>query len=77
MYTCHLKDTDNFNDEIGEIVTSKVNKSAIGLKNKSINTWKAILPNGLTKSYMNGEVIKLGKGLKIDFGDNVVGEIML
>ncbi len=77
VYTCHLKDTDNFNDEIGEIVTSKVNKSAIGLKNKSINTWKAILPNGLTKSYMNGEVIKLGKGLKIDFGDNVVGEIML
>ena len=52
MYTCHLKDTDNFNDKrISEIVTSKLNKSAIGLKNKSINTWKAIYANGLTKYY--------------------------
>ena len=47
----------------------------LGLKNNSANTWDAILPNGTSKPYPNGTVIKLGRGIKINFGNGNTGEV--
>lgn len=49
---------------------------SLGLRNDSNNTWEAILPNGSSKGYPNGQVIKLGKGIKINFGNGNVAEVI-
>lgn len=77
VYGCHvIYDSDDFTEPKGEIVTSKSNPAVKGLRNESENSWTAILPNGVTKAYDNGQVIKIGRGLKIDFGNGNVGEII-
>ncbi len=77
IYSCHaVYDSDDFKAVKGEIVSSRQDLSIIGLKNSSDFTWTAILPNGNTKPYSNGQVIKLGRGLKIHFGNSNEGEII-
>ena len=77
IYACHsVHDSDNYKEEKGEIITSRQDPSLVGLKNNSENSWTAILPNGTSKAYTNGQVIKLGRGLKINFGNNNEGEII-
>ena len=76
IYACHaVYDSDDFREVKGEVITSKQDASLVGLKNNSDNSWTAILPNGTTKAYANGQVIKLGKGLKINFGNGNEAEI--
>lgn len=76
IYACHaVHDSDDFREAKGMVITSKQDPSLIGLKNDSDKNWTAILPNGATKSYGNGQVIKLGKGLKINFGNGNIAEI--
>lgn len=76
IYACHTENNDNFREVKGEIIKGKNDPTAIGLKNIFDNVWIATLPNGDSKSFSKGEVIKLGKGLKIDFGHNNVYEII-
>ena len=77
IYACHaVHDSDDFREVKGEIITSRQDPSLIGLKNDSDNSWTAILPNGATKVYTNGQVIKLGRGLKINFGNGNEAEII-
>ena len=77
VHACHvIHDSDDFKDIKGEVVTSRTDTSLIGLKNDSDNTWTAILPNGTTKPYARNQVIKIGKGLKINFGNGNEGEII-
>lgn len=77
IYSCHtVYDSDDFKDTKGEVVTSINNPSVIGLKNTSDEVWNATLPNGTSKAYENGKVIKLGIGIKIDFGNGNIGEII-
>jgi hypothetical protein len=51
------------------------NSSVLGLKNLSDSDWEAILPNGATKVYNPGQVIRLGKGIKIKFSHQNVAEV--
>lgn len=77
LYNCHiLADSDDFKEVKAEIITGKNDPTIVGLKNNSDNTWIGILPNGQTKSFGKGEVVKLGKGLKINFGNNNICEII-
>lgn len=76
IYACHaIYDSDDFKEVKGEVITSRQDPSLIGLKNLSENSWVAMLPNGTTKAYDNGQVIKLGRGLKINFGNGNEAEI--
>lgn len=77
LYACHtVHDSDDFKEAKGEIITSRQDPSLVGLKNNSDATWTAILPNGASKPYTNGQVIKLGRGLKISFGNGNEAEIV-
>lgn len=77
LYACHVQyDSDDFKEAKGEVISSRNNPSLLGLKNDSNNTWEAILPNGSSKGYPNGQVIKLGKGIKINFGNGNVAEVI-
>ena len=77
LYACHtVHDSDDFKEPKGEIITSRQDSSLVGLKNNSDATWTAILPNGASKPYSNGQVIKLGRGLKINFGNGNEAEIV-
>lgn len=77
IYACHvLHDSDDFKEVKGEVITSRNNVSLLGLKNETDFTWTAILPNGTTKPYAKDQVIKLGRGLKINFGNGNEGEII-
>lgn len=77
LYACHVQyDSDDFKESRGEVVASRNNPALLGLKNDSNNTWEAILPNGTSKGYPNGQVIKLGKGIKINFGNGNIGEVI-
>ncbi len=77
IYACHAQyDSDDFRQVRGEVVASRTNPALLGLRNDSDSTWEAILPNGTSKSYTKGQVIKLGKGIKINFGNNNVAELL-
>lgn len=77
VYSCHaVHDSDNFKEAKGEVISSRQDPSLVGLKNNSDFNWTAILPNGISKAYSNGQVIKLGRGLKINFGNGNEGEII-
>ena len=77
LYACHVQyDSDDFKEACGEVVASRNNPALLGLRNDSNNTWEAILPNGASKGYSNGQVIKLGRGMKINFGNGNVGEVI-
>ncbi len=77
VYACHVVyDSDDFKEAKGEIVTSRNNPSVIGLRNDSGSVWDVTLPNGAVKAYEPGQTIRLGKGLKIDFGNRNIGEIV-
>lgn len=77
LYACHVQyDSDDFKEAKGEVISSRSNPSLLGLRNDSNNTWEAILPNGSSKGYPNGQVIKLGKGIKINFGNGNVAEVI-
>ena len=75
LYACHVQyDSDDFKEAKGEVISSRNNPSLLGLRNDSNNTWEAILPNGSSKGYPNGQVIKLG--IKINFGNGNVAEVI-
>ena len=77
VYACHvIHDSDDFREVKGEVITSRTDPNLIGLKNTSDNTWNAMLPNGATKPYMKNQVIKLGRGMKINFGNGNEAEII-
>ena len=77
LYACHVQyDSDDFKEAKGEVISSRNNPSLLGLRNDSNNPWEAILPNGSSKGYPNGQVIKLGKGIKINFGNGNVAEVI-
>lgn len=77
LYACHVQyDSDDFKEAKGEVISSRNNPSLLGLRNDSSNIWEAILPNGASKGYPNGQVIKLGKGIKINFGNGNVAEVI-
>ena len=76
LYACHVKyDSDDFKAIKGEVISSRNDPTLLGLKNCSETTWEAILPNGVSKGYPVGQVIKLGRGIKINFGNGNIAEV--
>ena len=77
LYACHVQyDSDDFRVAKGEVISSRNNPTLLGLRNDSDTTWEAILPNGTSKGYTSGQVIKFGKGMKINFGNGNIAEII-
>ncbi len=77
LFACHtVYDSDDFKSVTGGFITSRSDPSILGLRNMSDNVWTAILPNGTTKPYDRDQVIRLGRGLKINFGNGNEGEII-
>ncbi len=77
LYQCHTKhDSDDFKEITGEVVSSKMNPNVLGLRNDSNTAWEALLQDGTKKAFTKGEVMKLSKGLKINFGNGNLGEII-
>ncbi|MDE6091586.1 MAG: hypothetical protein K2G14_00640, partial [Ruminococcus sp.] len=77
IYECHVVyDSEDYKKEMGEVVLSRSIPAVSGLKNNSGRTWTAVAPNGASKNYESGQVIKLVKGLKIRFGNGNDGEIL-
>ncbi len=77
VYECHTDtDSSDFWKETGEVVASKMNPAALGLRNNSGKDWQAVLPNGNSKVFHTGEVIKIGAGITIKFGNRNDAEIV-
>lgn len=78
IYACHsIYDSDDYKEITGTVLPSKNNPSVLGLRNDSTQTWDAIIPtNGEHRTITPGKVIKIGKGLKINFGNGNIGEIL-
>ena len=77
LYACHtVYDSDNYKQITGEVVPSKNNPNVLGLRNNTNQRWEATIPTtGERRSIEPGKVIKIGKGLKINFGNGNIGEI--
>lgn len=77
LYACHtVYDSDDYKQVTGEIVPSKNNPNVLGLRNTTNQRWEATIPTtGERRSIEPGKVIKIGKGLKINFGNGNIGEI--
>jgi hypothetical protein len=68
-------DTDDYKGVAGEVVASRNNPGVVGLRNCSKAAWNATLPGGSSKMFNDGEVIRLCKGMTIDFGTGNTAEI--
>lgn len=76
LYACHtISDSDDFKQKMGEVITSRSDPSVIGIRNLSSSSWNVVLPNGMQKIYEKDSVVKIMKGLKIDFGSGNIAEI--
>ncbi len=65
LYACHVQyDSDDFKEAKGEVISSRNNPSLLGLRNDSIRLGKPFSRMAPAKGYPNGQVIKLGKGIK-------------
>lgn len=72
IYQCHTKhDSNDFKEATGEVVKNKMNPSILGLRNDTNAVWDV---DGARKG--KGEVIKIARGVKINFGDGNLGEII-
>lgn len=78
LYACHtVYDSDDYKEVTGSIIPSKNNPNILGLRNDSNQTWEAIIPTtGEKRPLPPGKVIRVGKGLKINFGNGNIGEII-
>lgn len=77
VYTCHVQyDSDDFREARGEVISSRNDPKLLGLRNDTDSAWEAILTNGINKGVAKGQAIKLERGLKINFGNGNVAEIL-
>ena len=76
LLACHVQhDSDDFQKARGSIVASKNNPGVLGLKNNSGSNWELIFPDGTKTGCSDGQVTKLAKGLKLNFGNGNIAEI--
>jgi len=76
LYKCHTSiDSDDFKEEMGEVIQSRSNPGLWGLRNSSNTTWYITTPDGKQKDVRQGGVVQILRGITIDFGKNR-GEII-
>ena len=77
LLACHtIHDSDSFKHITGEIITSKNNAAIMGIRNLSDRSWMVTLPDGSTRTFDKGQVVKVGKGININFGNGTEGQII-
>lgn len=77
LLACHtVHDSDSFRIITADLITSKNNASIMGIRNLSEQTWNVTLPDGSTKIYEKGKVVKVSEGVIINFGNGVEGKIV-
>lgn len=76
-YSCHTQyDSEDFRQVTGTVVTSTSKPVVTGLKNQSGTTWVGELPSGAAKDFPDGKVIRLSRGLTINFGNGNFGQVI-
>ncbi|MCL1921424.1 MAG: hypothetical protein FWG50_10190 [Kiritimatiellaeota bacterium] len=77
LFSCHTVDcNDDFKTPTAEVIVSKNNPGSMGIRNLSDTTWYVSGADGKSVPKGRDEVVKVASGLKIDFGDNLVAEII-
>ncbi len=77
LYACHtIYDSEDFNEITGTVFRSNFDKDVVGLRNDSINTWTVTMLDGTKKDYQKDHIIKIEKGIEIDFGNGNIGKIV-
>ena len=76
LHPCHIvKGSRDYEEDLAEVITSKMDPNIIGLKNLSENTWNITNANGETRQFEKGKTIQLLPGLKIAFNNDMIGEV--
>jgi hypothetical protein len=77
LYECHTKlDSSNYETITGEVVRNKNNPDFFGIRNLTNSVWIMKTSDGNEKVINGGSVIPILQGVKIDFGNNNVAEIV-
>ena len=77
LFSFHTVDcNDDFKTPTAEVVVSKSNPGSMGIRNLSDTTWCVSGADGKSIPKGKDEVVKVANGLKIDFGNNLVAEII-
>lgn len=77
LFACHTVDcNDDFKTPTAEVVVSKNNPGSMGIRNLSDTTWHVSGADGKSIPKGKDEVVKVASGIKIDFGNNMVAEII-
>lgn len=77
LYACHtMGRDDDFRTVTAEIIESRNPRGILGIRNLSDVTWYNVGPDGTQAPVRKSEVVKAEKGRKINFGNNIVGEIL-
>ena len=77
LYSCHtIAGSEDFKMPTAEVIVSKNNPGSMGIRNISDITWYVTGVDGKTVPKGKGEVIKIASGLQINFGKNLIAEII-
>ncbi len=73
-HTCY--DSEDFDEVTGSVVSSNFDKSVVGIKNESNNSWLVTFADERTQNLEKGQTVKIFDGMKIDFGNGNIGVII-
>ena len=77
LYACHTIDgSEDFKTCTAEVIVSKNNPGSMGIRNLSDVTWYVTGPDGKAVPKGKDEVVKVASGLQINFGKNLVADIV-
>ncbi len=77
LYACHtVYDSEDFDEVKASIVNSNFNSEVTGIKNESDSEWLITFVDGGSQICTKGQTIKVFPKMKIDFGNNNIGEIV-
>lgn len=77
IYACHARlGSEDYREKCGEVIAARSDPNALGIRNTSNFRWEGIQPDGSGRFYKTDEVVRIAKGVKINFGNENVAEII-
>jgi len=77
LFACHtVEGSEDFKKPTAEVIVSKNNPGNMGIRNLSDVIWYVTGPDGKSVPKGKGEVVKVASGLQINFGKNLIAEIV-
>jgi serine/threonine protein kinase len=77
LFSCHtVEGSEDFKSPTAEVIVSKNNPGNMGIRNLSDVTWYVTGPDSKPVPKGKGEVVKVASGLQINFGKNLIAEII-